>query len=61
MNTEFHNEVLAQSCPACDAMRGSECRAYTGRLVYPPHQRRWVKVAEAHYKAYAKANKLKEA
>ena len=60
MDHEFHNEVLEQRCATCKAYPGSECRAYTGKLVYPPHQRRWVKVVDRHYKAYAKANKVTE-
>ena len=55
MDAEFHNEVLAQSCSICNAMLGSECRSYAGRLVYPPHQGRWVKVVDARYKAYAQS------
>ena len=60
MDAEFHNAVLEKSCPQCKAMRGSECRTYNDRLVSPPHQRRWAKLAEARYKAYAKANRSKD-
>ena len=60
MDTNFHNEVLQKRCPSCDARRGEECRTSNRRRKYPPHKRRWVGVAEARYKAYAKANKLFE-
>ena len=58
MDKEFHIEVLNNRCPTCAADRGKECLTYSGGPVSPPHQRRWVKVAEARYKAYEKADKL---